>query len=299
MSRSFRFALVDAFSSTPLQGNPCAVVLDAEQLSGAEMLAIAKEMNQSETAFLSHSKVAHLKARYFTPEKEIPLAGHPTIASVHTAIELGLITLLSTPALQTSIQVELKDGPIEVQIERTKDGNLIRMFQREPRFSELHDPTVVLPLFALSEEDLLPGAQIQTVSTGTRQLMVPLKNHDSLKKISMNAESYRNYREKMDFFSPHFFCLQGINQDAATFARHLGTPPDTLEDAFTGSATGAMAAYLWKYGLIQEPKFIAEQGHWMGRPGRAYVEIQGTREQIESVSVAGFAVTVVSGKLTG
>ncbi|MBI3557096.1 MAG: PhzF family phenazine biosynthesis protein, partial [Deltaproteobacteria bacterium] len=84
-------------------------------------------------------------------------------------------------------------------------------------------------------------AVIQTVSTGTRQLMVPLRRHDSLKRVMMNVPAYREYREQCGFFSPHLFCLGGISADAQTFARHPGMAPDTAEDAFTGSATGGMA----------------------------------------------------------
>jgi trans-2,3-dihydro-3-hydroxyanthranilate isomerase len=78
----------------------------------------------------------------------------------------------------------------------------------------------------------------------------------------------------------------------------LGVPPDTQEDAFTGSATGGMAAYLWKYGLLKKKTFVAEQGHWMGRPGKAFVELIGPTEDIECVCVTGSAVTVVKGTLS-
>ncbi|MBL7544100.1 MAG: PhzF family phenazine biosynthesis protein [Bdellovibrionaceae bacterium] len=101
----------------------------------------------------------------------------------------------------------------------------------------------------------------------------------------------------MDIFGPHFFYLKGITNEGDTFARHLSAPPDTPEDAFTGSATGGMAAYLWKYNLIRKSKFIAEQGHWMGRPGKALVEIIGPRDNIETVCISGTAKTVVIGKL--
>jgi trans-2,3-dihydro-3-hydroxyanthranilate isomerase len=291
----YPFFLVDAFSSTPLSGNPCAVVLNSDALIPETMLAIAREMNQSETAFLMHSENCDLKARYFTPEREIPLAGHPTIAAIHAALEAEIISI---PADQGVVTLELNDGPIRVEVERSGSGTLIRMFQRKPVFSEIHDPRTVLPLFGLESSDLLENACIQTVSAGTRQLMVPVRSHEALRKMELKAGDYRRYREKMGFFSPHLFCLKGVSPEATTFARHPGVPPDTAEDAFTGSATGAMAAYLWKYGLIREASFIAEQGHWMGRPGSAIVEIQGSREEILSVSVAGSAVTTVRGELT-
>jgi trans-2,3-dihydro-3-hydroxyanthranilate isomerase len=100
-----------------------------------------------------------------------------------------------------------------------------------------------------------------------------------------------------DFFSPHLFCLTGATQAGHTFARHFGTPPDIFEDPFTGSATGGMAAYLWRYDLIEHPRFIAEQGHWMNRPGQATVEVIGPRDEIETVKVGSAAVTVLRGEL--
>jgi trans-2,3-dihydro-3-hydroxyanthranilate isomerase len=92
------------------------------------------------------------------------------------------------------------------------------------------------------------------------------------------------------------FCLQGISDAGATFARHFGVPPDLLEDPFTGSATGGMAAYLWHYGLIPSPQFIAEQGHWLQRPGQASVEVIGPRDDIQAVKVGGPAVAILCGE---
>jgi len=293
MSKKFDFALVDAFSDKPLAGNPCAIVVGADGLKSPEMLAIAKEFNQSETAFLMKSKKSDLRARYFTPASEIPLAGHPTIASIHLALELGLIA-----HTKKFISLELQDGPIQVGIKRQKNRFVIRMFQRKPIFGEIHNANKVTELFGLTQSDLLGDCKIQTVSTGTRQLMVPLKSHASLRKLRMNVPAYKAYRDQHDFFSPHFFCLGGASSEGDTFARHLGVPPDTQEDAFTGSATGGMAAYLWKYGLLKKKTFVAEQGHWMGRPGKAFVELIGPTEDIECVCVTGSAVTVVKGTLS-
>lgn len=289
-----KFKLVDAFTDRPLGGNPCAVLLGANQLSSDQMLAIAKEMNQSETAFLMKSENHDLKARYFTPEREIPLAGHPTIASIHAAIEGRLIP---KPEKNSSISLELNEGPIRVDIELIDNGFLIRMFQRQPQFLSQHDSKIISEIFNLKSSDLLEGLPIQTVSTGTPMMMIPLKTKSALRNVKMNVDLYRDYREKSDFFSPHFFVLSGESKDASTFARHLGTPPDTLEDAFTGSATGCMGAYLWKNGLMTKNKFIAEQGHWMDRPGRAFVEAVGDFDNLESVIVSGTAVTVVDGEI--
>jgi trans-2,3-dihydro-3-hydroxyanthranilate isomerase len=127
--------------------------------------------------------------------------------------------------------------------------------------------------------------------------MIPLRDHQALRRARMDAAAYNRLRAAGDFFSPHLFCLGGATPAGQTFARHFGVPPDTLEDPFTGSATGGMAAYLWHYGLIQGPRFVAEQGHWMHRPGQANVEVVGPPDAIETVKVGGGAVTVLRGEL--
>ena len=286
---------IDAFTDRPLGGNPCAVVFDSDDLPVDTMQAIAREMNLSETAFVMQSEIADFKVRYFTPAEEIPLAGHPTIATTFALVESGRLNL---DAELTTISLELQVGPIRVDIQSSA-GNIgqIIMTQKKPVFLQTYSAERILSLFSLSPEDLLQGARIQTVSTGTPQLMVPIKNHESLKRISVNMSEYAAFREEEDFFSAHLFCISGISEDAQTFARHFGTPPDIFEDPFTGSATGGMSAYVWKYGLVEEPTFIAEQGHWMGRPGKAHVEVVGPRDDIETVRVGGQAALVMRGEL--
>jgi trans-2,3-dihydro-3-hydroxyanthranilate isomerase len=286
---------VDAFTTSPLGGNPCAVLFDCADLSDVTMLAIAKEMNLSETSFVWQKSDGHFRARYFTPAEEIPLAGHPTIATVYALVVSGRLSL---PDDYLKIPLELRDGPVDVEI-FAQNGIVERivMSQRVPQFLSTYQATDVMPAFGLDKYDLLPGAPIQTVSTGTPQIMIPVKGHDALRKAILDVEKYTVLRAKSDFFSPHLFCLQGV-ENGQTFARHFGVPPDTMEDPFTGSATGGMAAYLWHYGLIESPTFIAEQGHWMQRPGQAYVEVIGPRNDIETVKVGGSAVTVFRGELT-
>jgi len=286
---------IDAFTDQPLSGNPCAVIFDTDQMDTETMQAVAREMNLSETAFVRQSTKADFGVRYFTPAEEIPLAGHPTIATCCALVDSGRLKLHD---FGISISLELLVGPIEVQI-FSNDGNIQRivMSQKKPEFGSIHDPDVVMPIFGLSKGDLLPGHPIQTVSTGTPQLMIPIRDQEALRRIQVNLTTYKEYRHRSGFFSPHLFCLEGITKQGQTFARHPGVPPDVSEDPFTGSATGGMAAYLWHYGLIDVPNFIAEQGHWMERPGQAYVEIIGSRKDIETVKVGGKAITVMSGEL--
>jgi trans-2,3-dihydro-3-hydroxyanthranilate isomerase len=289
------FMQVDAFTTTPLAGNACAVVFDADALSPDRMLAIAREMNLSETAFVLRSDVADVRARYFTPAEEIPLAGHPTIATIHALVCSDRLPLKGS---RTRVTLELEVGPITVDIE-AEDGVVgdIWMSQNPPEFLSQYPSDEVLPAFGLTAEDALPGVPIQTVSTGTPQLMVPVADQQALKRVRLDVAAYEALRRRGDFFSPHLFCLGGFTDEGDTSARHFGVPPDVMEDPFTGSATGGMAAYLWRYGLIRKPTFVAEQGHWMKRPGRASVQVVGPPDNIETVKVGGAAVLVMQGEL--
>ncbi len=292
---SYPFMQVDAFSERALEGNPCAIVFEADALSAATMQAIAREMNLSETAFVRRSQVADFGVRYFTPAEEIPLAGHPTIATTFALVETGRLPLRGD---YTAITLELQVGPIAVEI-FAQAGKVQRvvMSQKQPRFMAKYTAAEVLPAFGLRAEEALPNAPIQTVSTGTPQLMIPLRGLEALQRAQLQIAAYEQLRARGDFFSPHLFCMQGFTSAGQTAARHFGTPPDTLEDPFTGSATGGMAAYLWHYGLLAQPAFIAEQGHGMQRPGRAFVEVVGPRDNIATVKVGGSAVTVLRGEL--
>jgi len=291
---AYDFVQVDAFTETPLGGNPCAVFFDCADLPEETLQAIAREMNLSETAFVWPLAQGGFRARYFTPAEEIPLAGHPTIATAFALAASGRLKVQDS----LTFPLTLRDGPIEVEIvARAGKIERVMMNQRPPRFLRSYDPGQVLPAFGLQPEDLLPGASIQTVSTGTPQLMIPLRNHAALRRAQLNIPLYAALRAAGDFFSPHLFCLGGVEK-GDTFARHFGLPPDTLEDPFTGSATGGMAAYLWQYGLLTKPAFWAEQGHWMNRPGLAWVERIGTSQAIQTVRVGGAAVQVMSGRLS-
>jgi trans-2,3-dihydro-3-hydroxyanthranilate isomerase len=287
---------VDAFTTQPLSGNPCAVVFDADDLSDNQMLAITREFNLSETAFVVKSDAADIGARYFTVAAEIPMAGHPTISTIHALIETGRIVPKEP---RTTIRLELRAGIIDVEIiAEPNQPRRIIMSQKPPQFMTIHEADEVLPVFGLNGEDLLPNAPVQTVSTGTPQLFIAVRDLEALRRVRLDLQGYLALREHSDFFSAHLFCAQGVTPEGSTFALHFGVPPLAAQDPFTGSATGGMAAYLWHHGLIDVPRFIAEQGHWMGRPGQASVEIIGIRDQIETVKVGGSAVTLMRGDFT-
>lgn len=293
----YPFVLIDAFTATPLGGNPCPVIFDAETLDPAMRQRLASEMNQSETAFVTRSDVADFGARYYTPAEEIPLAGHPTVSVMTALADAGRIQLGDTPK---ALRLELRDGPIDVSVARgpVPGTTRVTMTQRKPRFMAAYDPAEIMPCFGLAAEDALTGYPIQTVSTGTPMVMIPVRDHATLRRASLEIHRYTLMRDRSDFFSPHLFCLGGMTAEGDTAARHFGVPPDIREDPVTGSATGAMGAYLWHHGMIERPTFVAEQGHWMGRPGRVDVEVIGPREDIETVKISGLAVVLVRGELT-
>jgi len=293
--RTYPFMQVDAFTTCALEGNACAVVFDAEDLDEATMLAIAREQNLSETAFVRQSQVADFGVRYFTPAKEIPLAGHPTIATAFALADSGRLPLRGA---RTLVTFDLQVGPIEIEIVAGDHGvERVVMTQKKPEFLATLAAAEILPAFGLEMGDLVPDVPIQTVSTGTPQLMVPVRDLEVLRRVNLDFQKYAELRTRAGFFSAHLFCLQGVTTASQTFARHFAIPPDLIEDPFTGSATGGMGAYLWHHGLIESPRFVAEQGHWMRRPGRGIVEVVGPRDDIVTVKVGGPAVTVIRGTL--
>lgn len=286
---------VDSFTTTVFGGNPCAVVFEADGLAPATMQAIAREMNLSETAFVLESSKADFRARYFTPADEIPMAGHPTISTIYGLLSTGR---LRRDGGAQRLTLELQAGVIEVEVtDGEAERPLITMTQLPPEFLREYDPAEVLPAFGLAPDDLLPEMPIATVSTGTAQLMIPLRDPAALRRMAVDQGRFQQLRDGGDFFSVHLFVTEGATDAGDTFARHFAPPPDLFEDPFTGSATGGMAAYLWRHGLVGSPRFTAEQGHWMKRPGRAEVEVLGPPDDIRGVRVGGYAVEVMEGMI--
>lgn len=291
----YPFLQVDAFTRRPLAGNACAVLFDADDLDDAAMLAIAREMNLSETSFVVRSVRADLGARYFTPSGEIPLAGHPTVATLFALAEAGRLALSGD---RTCLTLELTAGIVDIEV-LARDGRAERvtMTQIKPRFLATVPVRQVLTAIGLQAGDLLEGAAPQVVSTGTPQLMVALAARAALDRARPDLTALGRLKRDHGFSSAHLFCLTGTAAGVETLARNFDTPPDILEDPFTGSATGGMAAYLWHHDLIDTPHLRARQGDHVDRPGEGQAEVIGPRDDIETVRVGGPAVIVVTGEL--
>ena len=284
-----RLIWADAFTDRPMGGNPCAVIFDAAEMPVEERIALTRETRLSECAFLVESQQADFGARYYTASGEIAMAGHPTIA---TAAALEATGLLEGRARFT---LEVGAGVLPVEIDRSGPLPRFTMTQFAPEFGPALPPERVAPLVGLEARDIVGVPQ--TVSTGTPFLVVRLRDHEALRRARLDLDAVEAMRGEADFFEPFLCVTRGFTAEGDTAARLMLSPPEPPEDPFTGSATGCMAAYLWRNGGLAGPRFVAEQGHWMGRPGRAEVEVLGPPHAIEGVRVGGTGVVLMQGTL--
>jgi len=287
--KSFDFDWVDAFTNKPFGGNGCAVVHGGAELSVETCLNYVRETSLVECAFTGPSDIADIKVRYFLASREIPFAGHPTIATVSAMRNRGLVG-------DGPLVLETLAGLVSVIV----DGANIQMTQVSPKFGPHVPASIVAAVGGLTADDIVGEPQI--VSTGLPFCITLLKSTDALKRASLDIDALTLYNAHLgkavsDLMEPFWVVQEGATFMGDTFSRLLLAPPGPAEDPFTGSATGAMAAYLWANGLISEPAFVAEQGHGMGRAGQAQVKVLGSRTAIEGVEVSGEGFVLMSGSV--
>ncbi|MEX0281858.1 MAG: PhzF family phenazine biosynthesis protein [Arenibacterium sp.] len=288
MSR-FLFDWVDAFADRPFAGNGCAVVHDASDLPDEICTAYVKETSLVECTFTGPSDVADFKVRYFVAAREIPFAGHPTIATVAALKSRGFFQ---------GDRVTLETGAGVVPV--TLDGDLIEMTQVAPQFGAEPPISLVAQAIRLSPEEIISPPQF--VSTGLAFCVTVLRDHAALRAAKLDFGALHDLTaiggfEGVGMGEPFLVTLKGATEAGDTFSRLLLAPPSPPEDPFTGSATGAMSAYLWHRGLMQKDQFIAEQGHWMDRPGQARVTRVGPPEAMTGIRVAGLGTIVMRGEV--
>lgn len=280
---------VDAFTDVPFGGNGCAVVHGGAALGDDICMSFVRETSLVECTFTGPSDVADIRVRYFLASREIPFAGHPTVATVAALRHRGLIG-------DGPLRLETGAGIVPVEI---ADGQ-VSMTQIAPVFGARVPAAVVAAVGGIAPEAIVHPPRI--VSTGLPFCITVLKDRATLEALHLNMDGLRAYFAHLgvsgtDMMEPFWVTQGGATADGDTFSRLLIAPPSPPEDAFTGSATGAMAAYLWSEGLIDSPALVAEQGHGMGRPGRATVDLLGARDAITGVKVAGAAHVLISGTL--
>ncbi|MGF1445755.1 MAG: PhzF family phenazine biosynthesis protein [Pikeienuella sp.] len=287
-----RLAWVDAFADAPFGGNPCAVFFDADDIPTGRRIEITRETGLTECAFLVASDKADFGARYYLPTGEILFAGHPTIATCTALADAGLL------AGRSAMSLEVGAGVIPIEITTGDGPPRFTMTQARPEFGLRLHPEEVGAVYGLQADEVI--AQPQIVSTGTAFIVTLLRDHEVLRRARLDPERLAELTARLPgapFLEPFLVTRPGATAQGQTFSRLLLPPPLPPEDPYTGSATGCMAAYLWAHGLIDSPRFVAEQGHWLERPGRGEVEVLGPRDAIEGVRLTGSGVVVFRGAL--
>lgn len=282
---------IDAFTDQAFGGNGCAVVYDHNGLPDEVCCAFVKETSLTECTFVGPSKIADFKVRYFLAGGEIPFAGHPTLATAVSLINRDQID-------GTQVTFETRAGIVPIEIDESFGLPRITMTQPAPDFGPELDPELLARIGGIAAEDIIAPPQV--VSTGLPFCIVILRNHKVLEQVTLHPELTKKFREAGVYpglMEPYWATLQGFSEVGDTFSRLPMLPPNPAEDAFTGSATGCLAAYLWSRGMIEDRNFIAEQGHLMGRPGQAQVQVLGAQRNIQGVRVAGHGHVLMSGKL--
>jgi trans-2,3-dihydro-3-hydroxyanthranilate isomerase len=311
---SHRIVTIDAFTSRPFTGNPCAIVPEADGLSDEQMQSIAREANQPETSFVMSSQRADFRVCYFTTTKRIPFAGHPTIA---TAFLLALDGRIAPPSgrgsgvagasaagvpaggtRSTRVEFEFDIGVLPVEVEFGPEDRPVRAIMSQPRpsFGAQLTAGELAEGFTLAAEDFLPGFPAQVVSTGVPFLIAPVRGLDVLKRVEMERPALRRILERVQAAAVFMFALGGFAPEADTHARLLD-PDGSMEDPFTGSASGCMGAYIVRHGLKPGPTFRLEQGHLVGRPGQGLLEILGDSKAISGIKLSGSAVKTTEGTI--
>ncbi len=285
----FEFDWVDAFSDRAFGGNGCAVVHGGAGLSQETCKSYVRETSLVECTFTGPSEVADVRVRYFLASREIPFAGHPTIATVAAMQSRGMLK-------QDNLTLETGAGIVAIRL----DGDEIEMTQVAPQLGSHVPADLVAAAISLPEDAIVSPPQF--VSTGLPFCITVLRDHQALRAAKLNEGPLREVAEKAgfsgsDMAEPFLVTLQGATAEGDTFSRLLLAPPSPPEDPFTGSATGAMAAYLWKYGLMNKDTFIAQQGHDMGRPGQAKVARVGPVDAMTGIKVAGQGFVLMRGQV--
>jgi len=286
-----RFFTLDVFTTTRFQGNPLAVITDGDGFTTDQMLAIAREMNLSETVFVQKPTTnrALARLRIFTTKEELKLAGHPVIGTWFLLAQLGVV-----PAQEGGVHVLQQTGagilPVEI---RFKDGRpqRVTMTQREASFkSSRIDKKRLAAALGLSSKMFDPQLSIEFVSTGIFNLMVPLRSRAALARIRMNMVELARLLGNQAALA---YCFaRGANHSAS--ARGM-MPWELYEDAATGSAAGSLGAYLVKHGKMSPGQTLhIAQGVEMGRPSQIEVQVRKAGSKL-TPRVSGAAVRVFEG----
>jgi trans-2,3-dihydro-3-hydroxyanthranilate isomerase len=298
MSREYHFLHVDVFTERPLAGNPLAVVVDAQGIGDDEMLAIAREMNLSETTFVlppaRDDCVA--RVRIFTPARELPFAGHPTVGTAWVLATLGRTGGATRFALEEGI------GPVAVELEGDAGRpSFVWMQHRDATFgAEAKDRRGVAAALGLTERDLIPGAPVQTGSTGNAFLYVPLRDRDAVDRAALDQRRLEQAVPETTTLGVFVLAPDPDPARRYVYTRMFAAAHGVTEDPATGSASGALGAYLVIHGLVApaaEMRILSEQGTKMGHQSFVHVTLAVRGDAVTDIRVGGAVVPVIDGRL--
>jgi PhzF family phenazine biosynthesis protein len=293
MTRKIQVHQVDAFTREPFTGNPTGVVLNADILSEAQMLAIARELNNAETAFVlaadgpDHS----VRARFFTPRSEAGFVGHATVAAQYV-----LSRRQDAPRWQRQ---KSKAGIVDVEVRGTDAERRIAIRRSPPPLGrELNDRErlAVLDALALASESLDPRIPLRIVGAGGTRLLIGVRGPEPLKHLKPDLARLTTLSAQIGAAGYFVFTLKPGADDHLTESRMFCPALGIAEDPVSGNAHGLLGAYLAHLKLLKRDganaRFCGIQGHALQRPGRVEVELEFNGDTLGSVWICGQAVSI-------
>lgn len=278
------YRVVDVFTTTPLQGNPVAVLFDAEGLDTAAMQRIAAWTNLSETTFCLKPAVpeADYSLRIFTPRSELPFAGHPTLGSAHALIEAGKIDASRDEVVQHC-------GAGLVPIRLSGEGAARRLSLRLPP-ATIHPLAVHAARLETILGSPLSGAAPQLIDVGARWIVSEVPSVEALRALAPDLAASAALEHELQATGVTVYAQA---PDGTLELRSFAPSCGVAEDPVCGSGNGAVAAYRRATGQIgAEARYEAEQGRALGRAGRISLQLAGGE-----IFVGGPAVTTVAGQI--
>lgn len=295
MSKAYKVYQIDSFSDKKFLGNPAGVVYNAEGLNEKDMQKIARELNNSETAFIFsiNSKEYDVHVRFFTPLKEVPICGHATIAAHY------VIALENQITENICIRQKTGAGILPVEIEPKEIGYNIIMTQGKVEFGDIiegENLERLITALGIKQSDLIEKAPVQIVSTGHSKVMIGIKNYQQLHNLKPNMKELTELSEKINCNGYFIFTFDSDETDILIKGRMFAPAIGIDEDPVTGNANGPVGAYIVKYKLAEFEddnfKFSAKQGISIGREGTINVNVNIENGEPVKVQVSGTATVV-------
>jgi PhzF family phenazine biosynthesis protein len=284
---------IDAFTETPLTGNPAGVVIQADGLTDLQMQQVAREVAASETAFIlpASTPAANLRIRWFSPTVEVPLCGHATVASFHALAEEGLFGM-SGPG-SYAFQLETRSGILPVTVDKKSDSTIIFFGLPVPEFVRAGQYKLdVMRLLNIQLEEF-DNHMPMVVS---ENLYVPVRRLHTIFAMKPNIFAMAQFLTNRNLSGICVFTTETVEHGSAVHSRFFAPTSGIIEDPVTGSANGPLGVYLFERGHIEEPgpivTLIGEQGDVIGRRGRVLIRLTVDGDRVNTSEVGGRAVTV-------